>query len=415
MKKEGKKMASITPRKNKEGNITSYQIEVYRGRDDKGKKLKPFTMRWHIPEGWQSENKIQKELNRSAAEFENNCKSGNISIDKKTFAQYAEYVMQLKERDNKHRTMFRYRQLLKRINEEIGHIKLTEVSGEHLNRIYMKMAQKGENKSLKKKKEDKDYFLSKQTIAHHHRLIHLIFAQALKEGLVRYNVADTATPPKVKKKDAEFFEIEQVLKIRDALIQEPLKWQAITNLFIDTGGRRGEILGLDWNNINFKDNSISIENNLQYTPDRGIYLELSTKNNVNRTISIAPEIMAILKSHRKEQLELKVKMGTYWNDSGFCFTQDDGTPMNPDSINDWLDKFQEKYNLPNIHPHKFRHTHASLLYDSGENPVVISKRLGHKQVSTTQNIYAHLMKGKDRQASEKIADKLYRNKAMDNN
>jgi len=407
-------MASVTPRKDKNGNITLYQIEVYRGRDSEGKKLKPYTMRWKIPEGWKSENKIKKELDRVAAEFENDCKVGNVSINKKTFAQYAEYVMELKDRDNKHRTVFRYRQLLKRINEEIGYIKLTDVTGEHLNRMYMKMAKKGENKSIQKKNGEKNEYLSDQTIVHHHRLVHLIFAQALKEGLVRYNISDTATPPKVVKKEAEFFELEEVLTIRDALLEQPFKWQAITDLLIDTGARRGEILGLKWNTIDFKNNSIIIENNLQYTSDRGIYLEDSTKNNENRTVNIAPEIMVIVKVHKKEQLELKLKLGSYWNDTGFCFTQDNGEPMNPNSLNNWLDKFQEKYNLPEIHPHKFRHTQASLLYAAGENPIAISKRLGHKQVSTTQNIYAHLMEGGDKGASDKIATLLYRPAAVEN-
>lgn len=403
-------MATATPRKNKEGNIVSYQIEVYRGRDAEGKKLKPYTMRWKIPEGWQSENKIRKELDRVTAEFENNCRAGNVSINKKTFAQYAAYVMELKERDNKHRTVFRYRQLLERINEEIGHIKLTEVTGEHLNRMYIKWAQKGENKSVQVKKD----YLSDQTIVHHHRLVHLIFAQALKEGLVRYNIADTATPPKVDKKEAVFFQLEEVLTIRDALLKQPLKWQAITDLLIDTGARRGEILGLKWSTIDFKSNCISIENNLQYTSDRGIYLEESTKNSENRIVNIAPEIMAIIKAYRKEQLALKVKHGSYWKDTGFCFTQDNGEPMNPNSINNWLDKFQETYNLPEIHPHKFRHTQASLLYAAGENPIAISKRLGHKQVSTTQNIYAHLMEGGDKGASDKIAALLYRPAVIEN-
>ena len=399
-------LATIIPYKDKQGNIVSYQIQVYKGRDAEGRKLKPYTMSWKAPEGWK-DSSIERELNKVAAQFEIDCKEGLVSTKRKTFSQYAEYVMQLKERDNKHRTVQRYKQLLVRINEEIGHLKLTDITGEHLNRMYMKWSQKGENKAIRKDKKERG--LSSQTIVHHHRLVHLIFAQALKEGLVRFNIADTATPPRVEKKEAEFFELEEVLAIREALSRQPLKWQAITELLISTGARRGEILGLQWNDIDFKNNRINIENNLQYTPERGIYLEDTTKNYENRTLSVAPELMNVLKAHRKEQLEQKVKSGTYWTDTGFCFTQDNGQPMNPDSINKWLREFAKENNLPSIHPHKFRHTQASLLYASGENPVVISKRLGHKQVSTTQNIYAHLMKDGDQQASEKIANLLYRN------
>lgn len=237
----------------------------------------------------------------------------------------------------------------------------------------------------------------------------MIFAQAVKEHIFMYNIADTATPPRTDKHEAEFFELEEVLAIRDALLQQPLKWQALTGLLIDTGARRGEILGLKWEDIDFKNNKIDIHNNLQYTPERGTYLEESTKNYEDRLVTISPEIMHILNTYRKEQLQYKLKCGDYWTETGFCFTQDNGQPMNPDSINGWLKKFSKKYNLPHIHPHKFRHTQASLLYYSGEDPVTISKRLGHKQVSTTQDIYSHIMKGADERASSKIASLLYRN------
>jgi integrase len=399
-------MASKTPRKDKDGNIIAYQIEVYRGRDSEGKKLKPYSMTWQIPDGWKSDNKIKKELDRVAAQFEIDCKAGNVSLEKKTFKQYSDYVMELKERDSKHRTIHRYRQLLERVNEEFGHMKLTDISGEHLNRLYMKLGKKGANIKTGQP-------LSPQTIQHHHRVIHMIFAQAVKEHIFMYNIADTATPPKADKHEAEFFELEDVLMIRDALQQQPLKWQAITDLLIDTGARRGEILGLKWDDIDFKNNKIDIHNNLQYTPERGIYLEESTKTNEDRYVTIAPEIMKILNSHRKEQLQYKLQCGDYWTETGFCFTQEDGTPMNPDSINGWLKKFSKKYNLPHIHPHKFRHTQASLLYFSGEDPVTISKRLGHKQVSTTQDIYSHIMKGADERASDRIASLLYRNNTPD--
>ena len=401
-------MASFVPYRDKSGNIVSYQIQVYRGRDSEGKKLKPYVMSWEVPEGWK-ESSIERELKKVASQFENDCKEGKVSTEKKTFALYSEYIIQLKTRDNKHRTVQRYKQLLERINAEIGHLKLTDITGEHLNKMYMKWAKKGENKAIRKKENKKDSGLSEQTIIHHHRLIHLIFAQAVKEGIIRYNIADTATPPKVPKHEAEFFELDEVLAIREALNGQPLKWQAITSLMIDTGARRGEILGLKWNAIDFKNNQIRIENNLQYTKERGIF-EDTTKTDENRTINIAPEITSILQAHKKDQLEQKMKLGTYWNDTNFCFTQDNGNPMNPDSINKWLREFSKKYNLPPIHPHKFRHTQASLLYASGENPVTISKRLGHKQVSTTQNIYAHLLENGDKQASDKIANLLYRNK-----
>lgn len=393
-------MASVTPRKNKQGEIISYQIEVFRGRDSSGKKLKPFSMSWKVPQGWK-ERSIQKELDKVANEFELNCKAGRISIEKKTFEQYAAYVMTLKERDNKHKTVFRYKQLLNRINAEIGHITVSKLTSAELNSFYLKMGKKGQNKRT-------GGGLSPQTILHHHRLIHAILEQAVKEGIIQFNPADGATPPKQPKHEADFFEIEDVIRIREVLLKEPLKWRVIVYLLIDTGARRGEIMGLKWSSIDFGANQIVIENNLLYSPDIGVYND-TPKTHKKRTINIAPEICSLLKLYRKERLKHKMSMGDLWTDTGFCFTQDNGLPMYPDSLNTYLYQLQDEYDLPPIHPHKFRHTHASILYELGENPVAISKRLGHDQVSTTQNMYSHVLKESDKKVSNDVAELLYRN------
>ena len=117
--------------------------------------------------------------------------------------------------------------------------------------------------------------------------------------------------------------------------------------------------------------------------------------------------MSLLAQHRKEQTSQRFQLGEEWTYTGFCFTQSNGKPMHPDSITDWLAKFSKKYDLPHIYPHKFRHTQASLLYALGVDPITISKRLGHKQVSTTQNIYAHMVAKADCEANEAVASVLF--------
>ena len=84
-------MANIEARRNKDGKIISYRIKVYKGRDSNGKRLKPYTKTWKIPENW-SDSKIQKELNRIATLFEEECKGGLVVDKRQTFSQYAEYV-----------------------------------------------------------------------------------------------------------------------------------------------------------------------------------------------------------------------------------------------------------------------------------------------------------------------------------
>ena len=129
-----------------------------------------------------------------------------------------------------------------------------------------------------------------------------------------------------------------------------------------------------------------------------------------RYVKIPQETTDLLKEYREWYLDLKQKNGDRWVDSDFCFTKDDGTPMIPDSITAWLNKFSEKHGLPHINPHAFRHTMASILINSGKDIVSVSKRLGHSKTSTTTDIYAHVIKEADEQASESLADVMLRNK-----
>ena len=85
--------------------------------------------------------------------------------------------------------------------------------------------------------------------------------------------------------------------------------------------------------------------------------------------------------------------------------------MNPDNITQWLGDFSRKYGIPDVHPHKFRHTMASLLITNGTDPLTVSKRLGHSKVSTTTDIYSHIIKQADERAADCIADVILRKQA----
>lgn len=120
------------------------------------------------------------------------------------------------------------------------------------------------------------------------------------------------------------------------------------------------------------------------------------------------ETITLLKEYRDWYLAEKETLGSHWENTDFVFVKYNGKPMHPDSITDYLKKFSKKYNLPHINPHAFRHTMASLLVFSGMDIVNISKRLGHSNVSTTTDIYSHVIKEADEQSAENIADIILR-------
>ena len=404
-------MANIEARKNKDGKIISYRIKVYKGRDENGKRLKPYTKTWKVPENW-SDSKIQKELNRIATLFEEECKGGLVVDNRQTFCQYAKYVIELKENveKKKHRTIKRYNELLERINIAIGHIKLADLKPQHLNQFYEQLSQKGMNLKT-------HGYLSPKTILEHHRLIHTILKQADKEMLVTYNAADKATPPVQEKKKVAFLDDEQVRYILKWVTNEPLKWQVVINLLAFTGGRRGEIAGIKTDKINFNEHTIHFSESLLYSSERGTYKSSLKTDSSDRILELPEEPMKLIKKLVDENKKKNFILGNKWQDTGYLLTQENGQPMHPDSITGYCEDFRNKYNkiitkqnkdlpkdkqlklIPKMNPHAFRHAQASILAYYGVDIVSISGFLGHANPNVTQTIYQHLFK----KANSKIA------------
>lgn len=385
-------MANITPRKGKDGNIISYQIRVFRGRDASGKRLKDYMMTWRPSQGM-TKRQIEKELTRQATLFEENCKLGNVSTERYTFEEYAKYALDVKIRGGmKAKTVSSYRDLLTRINAEIGPLKLQDIRPDHLNRYYAKLAEPGQNKLT-------GGALSPKTIREHHRVISSILSLAVKEGLLPSNAAQRATPPKVPKHEMEVFEADQLQAILQALEGEPMKWRVITTLLIATGARRGEIMGLRWENVDWENKCLYLCENRVYTKASGT-LSTTLKTGESRYVSVPASVLNLLSAWRAEQL---ADCNTLGNEPPvYIATHEDGKLIHPDGITDWLSKFSKRHGLPHIHPHTFRHTMASLLISNGMDVVTVSKRLGHAQTSTTLNVYSHILAKSDERASDAL-------------
>ncbi len=459
-------MASIKRIEGKNG--ISFKITVTQGRDQNGKQMRHY-LTW-TPERLMTERQMKKAVEQAAFEFEQAITQGYQIDNRQTFAQYAEYVISMKEQGGaKRRTIDRYNELMARIIPAIGHIKLLELRPQHLNSFYKNLSEPGivkatdraqavvdlpelfKQRKLSRAKvaelagvsaatittackgntitlssadriakalnvKTKQLFnvtanngcLSSKTIVEHHRLIHTILSYAEKEMLVPYNAASKATPPKASQNEVNYFQPQDIGHILSALQSEPIKWQTIVHLLIVTGCRRGEIMGLRWSKIDFENSQIKIDTNLLYSPKRGIYEDTTKTGNV-RFIKLPAETMALLRDYRQWYTELRFKNGDLWHNTDFLFTKNNGEPMIPDSITAWLRKFSMRHDLPHINPHAFRHTMASVLINNGKNIVSVSKRLGHAKVSTTTDLYSHIIAEADEQASECLANTLLRN------
>lgn len=458
-------MATIEKISNKKGD--TYRITVYKGTDTSGKRIRHRTS--FKPTPGMTERQVKKAVERAAADFERSIEQGYVLDNRQTFSDYAAYVIDLKEQSGKkHRTTYGYKELLPRVNQAIGHLAIQDIRAMHLNHFYKELTNKGVratspraipkcnlrdalkeknlsmakvaklsgiaestvnsagkgNAILAEKAEliakaadipfDKLFVIQKDmrplsstTVLAYHRFIHTVLEHAEREMLVPYNAADKAVPPKKQKSKVDTYQTDQLTAIRDAAEKEPIKWKTVIHLLMITGCRRSELVGLTWTNVNWNDSSILIDTNLLYTPERGVYQD-TTKTEEDRTIKLPQETMDLLKEYRYWQLETQFDCGDRWINSDYVFTGEYGGPMAPDTLSGYLQRFEKKYNLPHIHAHKFRHSMASILYFSGADPVSISKRLGHAQVSTTQDMYAHLIRQADTQSAERIANAIFR-------
>lgn len=233
----------------------------------------------------------------------------------------------------------------------------------------------------------------------------MILHQAETELLIPYNPASKAKPPKAEKPKANYFEQEEITAILQAAENIPIKWRMMIHLLLVTGGRRGEVAGITWNNVDFQFGRIFIDKTVNYETDSGMYIDKPKTASSVRYIKLPEQTMKMLEQYRREYYNpLRTAFGDNWKGlknkdgeliSDFLFVQDSGenagVPMHPDSITGYCNTFSDKFGLKHINPHAFRHSAASLLYFAGMDIISISGYLGHSSPSTTQNLYAHVM------------------------
>lgn len=332
-------MANIQERRDKSGKLISYSVRVHRGRGADGKQLKPWTATFDVAPGW-TEKSARKKAEAFAATFERDCKAGLIGDGRQRFETYCNYCIDLKEqRGIKHSTIFRYRELTKRIFPAIGHIKICELRADHLNSLYTELMKPGLNNRT-------GGSLSSSTVRKYHNLISTVLDQAVKEGLVPFNVAERTMKPKAEKPEVKYFQPDEVAKIRDALELEPIKWRTFVHMLLITGARRGEVLGLKWDNVDFDRSRIHICNSVLYKPDIGVYEETPKTETSVRFVTLPLETMKLLRKYRTWQNEERLRLGEYYQYQDFVFSQDSGQPMHPDSVKRWLNKFSARQTSP---------------------------------------------------------------------
>lgn len=345
-----------------------------------------------IPRAW-SDKRALKEAEKAAALFELECQRGAVSKDKRSFSEYARYVLELKEANKalKGSTLNEYRLIAERLQgSRLGAMRLCDIKARDLNALYFELASLGANKHT-------GGALSGGTIRKYHAFISSVLHNAVKEQLINANAAENATLPKAAAVEANYFDADKLAAILDAARLEPVFWCAMIYLFIGTGARRGEISGLRWSDIDFQNGRISIMRNVIRTG--GGYVEDTPKTGVGRVVSVPRAVLDMLEVWETEQAS---SFGGFFP-SGYVFANREPLRFfRPDNITQYFHRFGVRYKLGRVNPHAFRHTQASLLLRGGGDILMTSRRLGHSRTSTTLDIYGHLLEQNDLAAAEKV-------------
>ena len=370
-----------------------YEIRVSRGRDQSY-----LVSRWYVPEGW-SARAIERELAKQAADFERRCKSGEVlsHTERKekekreaqeaaaiqTLKQYGEGVfMPAKAVRCSENTRSSFQGMLnKHIYPVLGDIKMPEIKSAQITKLLLNVQAEGK---------------AHATVVKIYNILNLLFKMAYLGDMIDRNPMDKVERPRPRKEEVcsgevESYTAEELRYILQCVDKEPLKWRAMLHLLIDTGIRRGEACGLQWKHINFANHSITIAGNLCYTAEKGIYLD-TPKSRKIRTIDIDPAITALFWELRLDQSQKAI--------SQYVFTQEGSTePMHPQTPTRYMQKFAKRYGIEHLHPHKLRHSFASIAIVNGADIASVSEKLGHADKSTTLRLYTHADQNSIKQAS----------------
>ena len=390
-------MASTRKLNTKDGT-TFYEIIVSRGRG-----RSQLSTRWYPPKGW-SQKSTERELAKIAAEFERKVKAGEIlsreeereqerqnaleAAQIKTLKSYGEAVfmpsLAVRCAEN---TRSSYQSNLNNwIYPALGDFKIPDITAAQISALLLSMQSQGR---------------SHGTVVKIYTVLQAIFKMAYMADVIDRNPMDKVQRPKprkdeIKSTEAEAYTVEEIRHIIDSLDKEPLKWRTMVRVLIDTGIRRGECCGLQWKDVDFKAGTITIRGNLCYTPDSGVYLD-TPKNGRYRTIDVDPDVMALLQQLRLTQARSVM--------SPYVFTQEGSAdPMHPQTPTRYLKNFEKKYGISHLHPHKLRHSFASIAITNGADIASVSEKLGHTDKAVTLRMYTHAD-----QESMKRAGQIFRN------
>jgi len=353
---------------------TKYTVVIYLGRDENGKKKQ----KWYS--GFRTQREAQKELNRILGEIE----SGSFIIpSKQPLKDYLDnWLTDYCELNLKAKTVDGYRSYIKNhISRVIGHVLLEDLKPFQVQSFYDDLHRNG--------RHDGKGGLSGKTIQQIHRILSKALKRAQRLQLIKQNPCDYVERPKVETFRPSVYTKEQVQKLLTVAKQEEIYIPVLLAAVL--GMRRGEILGLTWDKVDFENKVISVDQTLYYTSgNQTVGFSTPKTESGKRRLLIADSLCDILVAHKEEQDKIKNDLKRDYQDWNLVCCYANGRYFHPARFSHKFKRLLEIYDLKHIRFHDLRHTNATMMLEGNIPAKIASQRLGHSSIQVTLDIYSHV-------------------------
>ena len=249
----------------------------------------------------------------------------------------------------------------------------------------------------------KERELSPKTVRNIHGVLHRTLEQAKLLGYIRVNPADAAFTPRVEKKQVETLDAEDIGKFLAAIRGTKYEYPLFVAVF--TGLRQGELLGLTWDCGDFEHGMLLI--NKQHNRVKGDteFRFASLKNDKARVLTVADEVIDVLKLQKQRQKSWAAALGNGWeNPDNLVFTTEFGRYINNKILYQNFKRIAKKLGKPDLRFHDLRHTYAVNSLRAGDDIKTLQENLGHATASFTLSTYAHATPGMKRESAKRMTD-----------
>ncbi|MDQ2903280.1 MAG: site-specific integrase, partial [Chloroflexota bacterium] len=285
------------------------------------------------------------------------------------------------------KTYIRYCQLIElHVLPTLGKIKLQKLAPQHLQRLYNQKRAEG---------------YAPQTVQHIHRLLHRVLKDAVRWNLIPRNIGDLVDVPRVPKQEMQVLTPEQARQFLDASRDDPL--EALYVLALTAGMREGELLALQWKDLDWTYGTVQVRRTIARLPRKGFVVSEPKTAKSKRSIALAPMTLEALKRHRLHQHEQRLAAGPAWEEHQWIFCNAVGRPLEVSNmIRRSFRPLLEKAGLPQMRFHDLRHSCATLLLSMGVHPKIVQERLGHSQIMVTLDTYSHVLPSLQEEAAQRL-------------